>query len=87
MGPTLPDLSSPWIVWAVGLLTLGLVSLLVWLLRLEHLERTGGDIHAHSDGTVHEHFRGSRRHSHPTTIERYDWLARALGPDDQQSAL
>jgi len=34
-------------------------------------EARGHEIHAHSDGTVHEHFRGSRRHQHPTFSDRY----------------
>ena len=34
-------------------------------------EDRGCEIHAHSDGTVHEHFRGSRSHQHPTFSERY----------------
>lgn len=35
-------------------------------------EARGHEIHAHSDGTVHEHFRGSKPHSHPTFAERYN---------------
>jgi len=34
-------------------------------------EARGAEIHAHSDGTVHEHFRGSKNHSHPTFSDRY----------------
>jgi hypothetical protein len=44
-------------------------------------ERRGREIHAHADGTVHSHFRGSRPHAHPTFSERYDArLARWFGP-------
>lgn len=44
-------------------------------------ESRGQEIHAHSDGTVHSHHRGSRPHAHPTFVERYDArLARAFGP-------
>jgi hypothetical protein len=39
-----------------------------WSLRRE---ARGHEIHAHSDGTVHEHFRGSRHHVHPTYADRY----------------
>jgi hypothetical protein len=34
-------------------------------------EARGHEIHAHSDGTVHEHFRGSKSHQHPTVSDRY----------------
>lgn len=40
-----------------------------WTLRRE---AHGKEIHAHSDGTVHSHFRGARPHAHPTFSERYD---------------
>ena len=39
-----------------------------WSLRRE---ARGHEIHAHADGTVHEHFRGSRTHQHPTFSDRY----------------
>jgi hypothetical protein len=35
-------------------------------------EARGHDIHAHADGTVHEHWRGSRNHTHPTFADRYN---------------
>jgi hypothetical protein len=44
-------------------------------------ERRGQEVHAHSDGTVHSHHRGSRPHPHPTFSERYDARLTALcGP-------
>ena len=59
----------------------GLVLLAAWLGWQEYRGQRGNDIHAHADGTVHEHFRGSAPHAHPTAIERYDsWLTRVLGP-------
>lgn len=45
-----------------------------------------GDLHAHHDGTVHEHFRGSRPHVHPTLLERYALLDRTLGGGPPGSA-
>lgn len=49
-----------------------------WSLRRE---ARGQEIHAHADGTVHSHHRGSRPHAHPTFAERYDArLARWFGP-------
>lgn len=49
-----------------------------WSLRRE---ARGQEIHAHADGTVHSHHRGSRPHAHPTLAERYDArLARWFGP-------
>ena len=55
-----------------------------WSLRRE---ARGNEIHAHSDGTVHEHFRGSKRHTHPTISERYAGrLAAWFGPASVASA-
>jgi len=49
-----------------------------WSLRRQ---ARGHEIHAHSDGTVHEHFRGSKPHAHPTFAERYNArLAAWFGP-------
>ena len=59
----------------------GLVLLAAWLGWQERRAQRGHEIHAHADGTVHEHFRGNTPHEHPTVIERYDsWLTRVLGP-------
>lgn len=76
--PVVPD-------GVLGLVCALLIAILVvvaaWLGWQEHQALRGRDIHAHADGTVHEHFRGGVRHEHPTTIERYDsWLTRVLGP-------
>jgi hypothetical protein len=35
-------------------------------------EARGLEIHAHSDGTVHEHHRGAVPHTHPTLSERHE---------------
>jgi hypothetical protein len=35
-------------------------------------EARGHEIHAHSDGTVHEHYRGAVPHTHPTFAERHE---------------
>lgn len=60
--------------WVLGL-SLLLTGAAVVLVLLEQRRETGAhDAHAHADGTVHEHFRGSRPHAHPTLLERYDAL-------------
>ena len=57
---------------------LALATYSTWSLRRE---ARGHEIHAHADGTVHSHHRGSRPHAHPTFAERYDArLARWFGP-------
>lgn len=73
------------VVGVVTVLVLaGLALLAAWLGWREYRARRGHDLHAHGDGTVHEHFRGSAPHAHPTAIERYDsWLTRVLGPVDR----
>lgn len=64
-----------------AVLIVGLALVAAWLGWHERRAQRGHDLHAHADGTVHEHFRGSARHVHPTAIERYDsWLTRVLGP-------
>lgn len=43
-------------------------------------EARGLEIHAHDDGTVHEHFRGDAPHVHPTLADRHEnLLARLFG--------
>ena len=65
------------LVWAAPALVAA------WLGWLEFRARRGNDLHAHDDGTVHEHFRGHAPHAHPTTMDRYDaWLTRLLGTRD-----
>jgi hypothetical protein len=44
-------------------------------------EARGLEIHAHDDGTVHEHFRGDAPHVHPTLSERHDDLLARLFRD------
>lgn len=75
----------------LGVVAVLLIAVLVvaaaWLGWHERLAQRGNDIHAHADGTVHEHFRGGSSHAHPTTIERYDsWLTRVLGPSGADRA-
>jgi hypothetical protein len=66
--------------WVVALCVL-LTGVAVLVARLEERRETGAhSVHAHSDGTVHEHFLGARPHVHPTFLERYDELIdRTLG--------
>lgn len=50
-------------------------------------EARGLEIHAHSDGTVHEHHRGSVSHTHPTFSERHERvLARLFRESGRRSA-
>lgn len=35
-------------------------------------ESRGLELHAHSDGTVHEHHRGGVSHTHPTLADRHE---------------
>jgi hypothetical protein len=43
-------------------------------------EARGLEIHAHSDGTVHEHHRGAVPHTHPTLADRHERrVARIFG--------
>ena len=44
-------------------------------------EARGLEIHAHDDGTVHEHFRGDVPHTHPTLAERHEGLLARLFRD------
>lgn len=54
---------------AMVLLCLTLAAYCKWsLLR----EARGIEIHAHSDGTVHEHHRGAVPHTHPTLADRHE---------------
>jgi len=55
-----------------------------WSLRRE---ARGMEIHAHFDGTVHEHFRGSKSHQHPTFADRYsNRLTAWFGPAQADEA-
>jgi hypothetical protein len=58
-------------------LMLGCVVLAVYCKRSLVRESRGLEIHAHSDGTVHEHHRGAVPHTHPTVAERHErWVSR-----------
>jgi hypothetical protein len=46
-----------------------------WSLRRQ---ARGLEIHAHADGTVHEHHRGSIAHDHPTLADRHEHLVRRI---------
>ena len=54
---------------AMVLLCVALAGYCRWSLRRE---ARGLEIHAHADGTVHEHHRGAVPHSHPTLAERHE---------------
>ena len=69
------------VLLAVALMTAALATLAAYSTWTLSRERCGREIHAHADGTVHSHFRGSRAHSHPTWSELYDArLATWFGP-------
>jgi hypothetical protein len=53
-------------------LVLVCLSVAVYCKRSLVREARGLEIHAHSDGTVHEHHRGGTPHAHPTFTERYE---------------
>lgn len=59
-----------------GLVLVALVSLCVAIAAYSKWslirEARGLEIHAHSDGTVHEHHRGAVPHTHPTLAERHE---------------
>jgi hypothetical protein len=62
-------------------LMLGCLAAAAYCKRSLVREARGQEIHAHSDGTVHEHHRGGTAHTHPTFVERYDSrVARIFGP-------
>ena len=53
-------------------LMLGCLALAVYCKRSLVREARGHEIHAHADGTVHEHHRGAVPHTHPTFAERHE---------------
>ena len=53
-------------------LMLGCLAVAVHSKRSLLREARGLEIHAHADGTVHEHHRGAVPHSHPTLAERHE---------------
>lgn len=62
-------------------LAAGCVALAAWSKWSLERESRGLEIHAHDDGTVHEHFRGDVPHVHPTLTERHDDLLSRLFRD------
>jgi hypothetical protein len=66
--------------WVVAICVLLSGAAVVVALLEERSETGAHTVHAHADGTVHEHFLGARAHVHPTLLERYDELIdRTLG--------
>jgi hypothetical protein len=59
---------------AVVVLMTACATLAVYCKRSLVREARGHEAHAHADGTVHEHHRGSVPHSHPTLADRHDHL-------------
>ena len=51
---------------------LGCLGVAVYSKRSLVRQARGLEVHAHSDGTVHEHHRGSVPHTHPTLAERHE---------------
>ena len=62
-------------------LVAGCLALAVYSKRSLVREARGLEIHAHDDGTVHEHFRGDVAHTHPTLAERHEELLARLFRD------
>ena len=71
LSPTLTEL----LLGVMMLSAVGVVAYLSWSL---HRQALGRDIHAHADGTVHEHHRGSVAHEHPTFTDRHERVVRRL---------
>jgi hypothetical protein len=61
----------------IGLL-LGCALAAAYCVRSLRREARGLEIHAHADGTVHEHHRGGVPHDHPTVADRHERLVRRL---------
>jgi hypothetical protein len=53
-------------------LVLGCLVVAVYTKRSLVREARGLEVHAHADGTVHEHHRGAVPHTHPTFSERHE---------------
>ena len=51
---------------------LGCLAVAVYCKRSLVRESRGLEVHAHADGTVHEHHRGAVPHTHPTFAERHE---------------
>ena len=56
----------------LAVMVLGCLAVAVYTKRSLVREARGLEIHAHADGTVHEHHRGAVPHSHPTLAERHE---------------
>jgi hypothetical protein len=63
------------------LLVVGCAGIATYCKRSLVREARGAEIHAHSDGTVHEHHRGDSPHSHPRLTERHERLLGRLFRD------
>jgi hypothetical protein len=50
----------------------GCLAVAVYCKRSLVREARGLEVHAHADGTVHEHHRGDAPHTHPTLAERHE---------------
>ena len=65
---------------ALVTMVLGAVLVAVCCWRSLRRQARGLEIHAHADGTVHEHHRGGVAHVHPTFADRHGRLvARIFG--------
>lgn len=65
----------------ISLASLGFLALAAYSALSLRREARGLEIHAHADGTLHTHHRGSRAHVHPTMSDRYDGaMERLFGP-------
>lgn len=62
----------------LGVLMLAVVAAVAYCSHSLHRQALGRDIHAHADGTVHEHHRGSVAHEHPTLGDRHERVLRRL---------
>jgi hypothetical protein len=62
-------------------LVAGCLALAVYSKRSLVRESRGREIHAHADGTVHEHHRGDVPHTHPTLSERHEEILARLFRD------
>jgi hypothetical protein len=57
---------------------LGCLAVAVYCKRSLVREARGQEIHAHADGTVHEHHRGAVPHTHPTLADRHEQMVGRL---------
>lgn len=71
LSPTLTEL-------LLAALMISAVGVVAYCSHSLHRQALGRDIHAHADGTVHEHHRGSKDHEHPTFGDRHENVLRRL---------